>query len=115
MIFTPEQIRRLLGSTVLLADGRAGTIAGLITYHKWFVEFQMRGGRKALANTKSTVPTAIDIVEVLQWANEKQPEPTTTLEQLRDQHARIVEQLTHEIYTQHVAKMKKAARLGIPG
>ena len=155
MIFTKEQIKRLPGSTVRLADGRTGYIAAPITYHMWFVEFQMRGGRKALANTnKSTALSSIDIVEVLEWADEKSPihspiisprkdyhyldclssakcaadvpdidrhwqswltayDATYTLEQLRDQHARIVEQLAREIYRQHVAKMKKAARLGV--
>ena len=121
MIFTKEQIKRLPGSTVRLAYGRGGYIAAQITEHKWFVEFQMRGGRMALANTnKSTVPTEIDIVEVLEWADEKQPEPekepddaTATIEQLHDCHARMVERLACEIYLQNLAKMKKAARLGV--
>ena len=133
MIFTEEQIKRLPGSTVRLADGRAGTITGLITSHKRFVEFQMYGGRKALANTHELIASStIDIIEVLQWADEKQPEPeqvpnidrhwkdwlnpstaTYTLEQLHDYHARIVEQLACEIYMQHIATMKKAARLGV--
>ena len=38
---------------------------------------------------------------------------TYTLEQLRDHHARIAEQLSQEICGKHVATMKKAARLGV--
>ena len=114
MIFTPDQIKRLPGSKVLLADGRTGHIAALIADCVWCVEFQMRGGRMALANrSKYSVPSPIYIVEVLQWSDEKQPETTDTLEQLHDHHARMVEQLAQEIYKQHVAKMKKSARLGI--
>ena len=92
MIFTKEQIKRLPGSTVRLADGRTGYIADLLTDNMCFDVFRMRDGRKALANTnESTMTTPIDIVEVLEWADE----------------------LAQEIYTQHVAKMKKAARLGV--
>ena len=115
MIFTPDQIKRLPGSTVRLEDGRTGYIADLLTDNMCFAVLRMRDGRKALANTNSTAPTPIDIVEVLEWADEKQPEPTTTLEQLHDYHERIIKKLAQEISVKHVAKMKKAARLGVPG
>ena len=190
MIFTKEQIKRLPGSTVRLRDypNHKVVVGGLSEEFPKFASFRippdMRTSRDptCFANTAKSLASSMDIVEVLQWADEKQTEPTSatllgrapsttfsaattttaennpiyiltispskdyhypyclssakcaadvpdidrhwqhwlhphdataTLEQLRDHHARIVEQLAREIYMQHVAKMKKAARLGV--
>ena len=184
MIFTKEQIKRLPGSTVRLRDypNHTVVVGEPSEVFSNFVSFRIPSGIRSsrgptcFADTAKSFADSMDIVEVLQWADEKAKDPdagtrlaspnlgkaiissansemseiitgriagqnlcvsrdeltrdaandftaiaaratratrAATLEQLHDYHARMVEQLACEIYMQHVAKMKKAARLGV--
>ena len=82
MIFTPEQLDRLPGSTVRLRNGAICTTGEQKDMRNGFAIFHCDedgtdepGNPVCYAETQGGPPVLLDIIEVIQWADEKQPEP----------------------------------------
>ena len=76
MIFTQEQIERLPGSLVELRDGREGRLSAapaprlLPTYYRLL---DTANGRVFANICEYAYRSPVDIVEVLEWADEQKP------------------------------------------